>query len=81
MIFIYACPRIFSRKFREPSDECLNLLKLAVAKMQLLARSYQRIIKLSRTIADLENAKEIQPQHVAEALQYRPKMEMPIDSL
>jgi magnesium chelatase family protein len=63
------------RKFCELSDECLNLLKLAVSKMQLSARSYQRIIKLSRTIADLENVKEIKPQHIAEALQYRPKIE------
>jgi len=63
------------RKFCELSDECLNLLKLAVTKMQLSARSYQRIIKLSRTIADLENTNEIKPQHIAEALQYRPKLE------
>jgi magnesium chelatase family protein len=63
------------RKFCELSDECLNLLKLAVSKMQLSARSYQRIIKLSRTIADLENSLEIKPQHIAESLQYRPKIE------
>jgi magnesium chelatase family protein len=63
------------KKFCELSDECLSLLRLAVTKMQLSARSYQRIIKLSRTIADLENAKEIKPQHIAEALQYRPKIE------
>jgi len=63
------------KKFCDLSEECLNLLKLAVAKMQLSARSYQRIIKLSRTIADLEDAKDIKPQHIAEALQYRPKIE------
>jgi magnesium chelatase family protein len=63
------------RKFCELSDECLNLLKLAVSKMQLSARSYQRIIKLSRTIADLEGVNEIKPQHIAESLQYRPKLE------
>lgn len=63
------------KKFCELSGKCLNLLKLAVTKMQLSARSYQRIIKLSRTIADLETAKEIKPQHIAEALQYRPKIE------
>jgi magnesium chelatase family protein len=63
------------RKFCELSDECLSLLRLAVTKMQLSARSYQRIIKLSRTIADLENSVEIKPQHIAEALQYRPKIE------
>jgi magnesium chelatase family protein len=64
------------RKFCELSDECLNLLKLAVTKMQLSARSYQRTIKLARTIADLEQEKEIKPSHIAEALQYRPKLEI-----
>ncbi len=43
--------------------------------MQLSARSYQRTIKLGRTIADLEMEKEIKPAHIAEALQYRPKIE------
>jgi magnesium chelatase family protein len=65
------------RKFCELSDECLSLLKLAVTKMQLSARSYQRTIKLARTIADLETAKEIKPQHIAESLQYRPKLDIP----
>lgn len=63
------------KKYCQLSDECLSLLKLAVAKMQLSARSYQRIIKLSRTIADLENSKEIKANHIAESLQYRPKLE------
>ncbi len=63
------------RKFCLLSDECLSLLKLAVTRMQLSARSYQRTIKIARTIADLENEKEIKPQHIAESLQYRPKME------
>ena len=65
------------RKFCELSDECLSLLKLAVTKMQLSARSYQRTIKLARTIADLEEELEIKPQHIAESLQYRPKLEIP----
>lgn len=63
------------RKFCELSGECLSLLKLAVTKMQLSARSYQRTIKLARTIADLEIEKNIKPTHIAEALQYRPKIE------
>jgi magnesium chelatase family protein len=57
------------------SEECLALLKLAVSKLQLSARSYQRIIKISRTIADLEASKEIKSEFIAEALQYRPKLE------
>jgi len=63
------------RKYCILSEECLTLLKLAVSKLQLSARSYQRIIKLSRTIADLENSQEIKPEFIAEALQYRPKLE------
>jgi magnesium chelatase family protein len=65
------------KKFCELSDECLSLLKLAVTKMQLSARSYQRTIKLARTIADLEEQAEIKPQHIAESLQYRPKLDIP----
>lgn len=63
------------KKYCELSDECLSLLKLAVSKMQLSARSYQRIIKISRTIADLEKSKQILPSHVAESLQYRPRVD------
>jgi magnesium chelatase family protein len=47
------------------------LLKTAIAKMSLSARAYHRILKLARTIADVANEANIQPTHVAEALQYR----------
>ncbi|HUD44332.1 MAG TPA: hypothetical protein VMR41_02205 [Patescibacteria group bacterium] len=57
------------------SDECLNALRMAINTLHLSGRSYHRMIKLSRTIADLEEAEEIKPNHIAEALQYRPKME------
>jgi len=59
--------------FCELSTECLRLLKTAVDNLHLSARSYHRIIKLSRTIADLESVENISPNHIAEALQYRPK--------
>jgi len=65
------------KKFCELSEECLSLLKMAVTRMNLSARSYHRIIKLARTIADLEQEKNIKPTHIAEALQYRPKLETP----
>ena len=55
------------------SSECLDLLKTAIDKLQLSGRAYHRLIKISRTIADLEAADEIQAKHIAEALQYRPK--------
>jgi magnesium chelatase family protein len=63
------------KKFCELSEECLNLLRLAVSKMNLSARSYHRVVKIARTIADLEGKKIIEPNHIAEALQYRPKQD------
>ena len=48
-------------------------LQQAISRLGLSARSYYRVLKVSRTIADLENAKTVELSHVAEALQYRPK--------
>jgi magnesium chelatase family protein len=45
-------------------------------QMQLSARAYHRVLKLSRTIADLAGESRIGPEHLAEALQYRPKLEL-----
>jgi magnesium chelatase family protein len=63
------------KEFCNLSDECVNLLRMAVTKMQLSGRSYYRVLKLSRTIADLDDKADILPNHIAEALQYRPKTE------
>jgi magnesium chelatase family protein len=54
-------------------DEAEKMLKLAVESMKLSARSYHRLLKIARTIADLEGSKNINSGHIAEALQYRPK--------
>ncbi len=61
------------KKYCALSPESLEILKMAVNKLNLSARSYNKILKVSRTIADLDSSKEIKPNHIAEALQYRPK--------
>ena len=52
-------------------DESENMLKKAISTMNLSARAYYRVLKLSRTIADLENCENILKKHIAEALSYR----------
>ncbi|MDD2822832.1 MAG: ATP-binding protein [Candidatus Daviesbacteria bacterium] len=59
------------KQFCQITREALELLKLAISQMNLSARSYYRVLKLSRTIADLANSEGIMPEHIAEALTYR----------
>lgn len=63
-------------KFCKLTNEAQQLLELSVKRMQLSARAYHRVLKLSRTIADLGASDTIQVQHVAEAIQYRPKLSL-----
>ena len=60
-------------QFCELDDAGQQLVKAAMAQLQLSARAYHRILKLARTIADLAGEENIQSTHLAEALQYRPK--------
>ena len=59
------------KTYCELTPEALKLLKSAMHELSLSARSYAKILKISRTIADLTQQKTIQPEHVAEAIQYR----------
>jgi magnesium chelatase family protein len=57
-------------------SKCQRLMRAAMTQLNLSARAYHRILKLARTIADLAGCEEIQSVHLAEALQYRPKLMM-----
>jgi magnesium chelatase family protein len=59
------------RKFCELDEASQNLLKIAIEKLGLSARAYDRILKVSRTIADMDGQENITSSHVAEAIQYR----------
>lgn len=59
------------RKFCQVSPEGTELLKMAVDKLGFSARAYARILKVARTIADLEEEEKIDPRHISEAIQYR----------
>jgi magnesium chelatase family protein len=53
------------------TPESKDLLTSAIKELSLSARAYDKILKVARTIADLEGQAEIRPEHIAEAIQYR----------
>lgn len=59
------------KAYCEMTPEAVSLLKSAMKELVLSARSYTKILKISRTIADLAESQRIQPEHIAEAIQYR----------
>ncbi len=56
------------------NDEVKNLLEDSASRLGLSARAYHRVMKIARTIADLEGSNEIDKNHILEAIQYRPKV-------
>jgi magnesium chelatase family protein len=58
-------------QYAEPDEESLALLRLGMERLKLSARAYNRILKVARTIADLEGKEDIEMHHVAEAVGYR----------
>jgi magnesium chelatase family protein len=59
------------RTFCELSSDCERLLERAMTQQGLTARAHDRILKVARTVADLEGAQVIEAKHIAEAIQYR----------
>ena len=59
------------KEFVQLDDSCSSLLRQAMERLSLSARAYDRILKVTRTIADLDNSTQILPQHIAEAIQFR----------
>ena len=63
------------KTFCNLDEQSILLLKQGITKLNLSARAFHRVIKIARTIADLEESVKIKSNHVAEALQYRPQQE------
>lgn len=58
-------------QYAEPGEDGIEMLRMAMERLNLSARAYNRILKVARTIADLEASERVLPQHLAEAISYR----------
>ena len=58
-------------QFAEPDEQSIDMLRMAMERLSLSARAYSRILKVARTIADLEGSERVQNHHIAEAIGYR----------
>lgn len=66
--------RMTSRQIRSHcklDNECQNLLQTSVNDLGLSARAHDKVLRVARTIADLESSDKIEPQHITEAINYR----------
>ena len=59
------------RQYATPAPQDMAMLREVINRLQLSARAYDRILRLARTIADLDNSPTLQTQHLAEAVGYR----------
>jgi magnesium chelatase family protein len=58
-------------KYAKPDEEGMEMLRKAMERFSLSARAYSRILKVARTIADLDGSEQVKSQHIAEAIGYR----------
>jgi len=58
-------------QYADPDEQSLDMLRMAMERLSLSARAYNRILKVARTIADLEGCERVQSHHIAEAIGYR----------
>jgi magnesium chelatase family protein len=68
-------PRILA-KYAKLSEDAKEILTVSAEKLNISARAYHRIIKIARTIADMEQSELIERAHILEALQYRPRQHL-----
>lgn len=59
------------KAFATPDERGKKLIEMAMKELHLSARAYYKILKIARTISDLDNSEQIQSEHIAEAIQYR----------